>query len=393
MAAATDSLAARLADSVALRRAGQGERLRKTLRHAGPGLLSQDGRVLVNFASNDYLGLAADPALIVAAQRAAAEYGVGSGASALISGYSPAHQLLEQELAEFLQRDRVLLCVSGYHANLAVPTSLAGRNDLIVQDRLCHASLIDGARLSGAELRRYLHADVPALARQLDRGFKGHCLVVTDGVFSMDGDVAPLLELAGLCANRGAWLVVDDAHGIGVNGPGGRGTVPEAGLGQREVPVLVGTLGKAFGCSGAFVAGSAELVEHLVNEGRSYLFTTALSPVLAEAGRAALACIRADEWRRVALSERIARFREKAASAGIGLLDSTTPIQPLIVGDAGQAVRLSEHLLKQGFLVPAIRPPTVAAGTARLRITLSAAHSEQQVDALVVALAESLHSR
>lgn len=391
MTQASDSLAARLAGSAIRRRLGHLDRHRKVLLHAGPGLVAQDGKLLMNFASNDYLGLAADKALVSAACEAAGAYGVGSGASALISGYSPAHQRLEQELAEFLQRDRVLLCVSGYHANLAVPTSLAGRDDVIVQDRLCHASLIDGARLSGAELRRYPHCDIEGLARQLDRGARGNSLVVTDGVFSMDGDSAPIRALAELCGARGAWLVVDDAHGIGVTGPGGRGSVLEQGLAQDEVPVLVGTLGKAFGCSGAFIAGSSELIEHLVNEGRSYLFTTALSPVLAEAGRAALACIKADEWRRTALAERIAQFRHKAVDAGLNLLESSTPIQPLMIGVASEAVRISEQLLSRGFLVPAIRPPTVAAGSARLRITLSAAHEEQQVSALVEALAGCLH--
>lgn len=391
MTRASDSLAASLAGFADRRSAAHLDRHRKILNHAGPGLVSQEGKLLVNFASNDYLGLAADKALISAACKGAVEYGVGSGASALISGYSPAHHHLEQELARFLERDRVLLCVSGYHANLAVPTSLAGRDDIIVQDRLCHASLIDGARLSGAELRRYPHCDPEGLAQQLDRGSRGKSLVVTDGVFSMDGDCAPLGALAGLCGVRGAWLVVDDAHGIGVNGPGGRGSVLQHGLGQDEVPVLVGTLGKAFGCSGAFIAGSSELIEHILNEGRSYLFTTALSPVLAEAGRAALACVRADDWRREVLAERIAQFREKAADAGLRLLESSTPIQPLMIGDARQAVRVSEQLLGKGFLVPAIRPPTVAAGSARLRITLSSAHDQQQVNALVVALAECLH--
>lgn len=391
MTQATDSLAARLADAGDRRCVSQQDRHRRILSYAGPGLVAQEGEVLVNFASNDYLGLAADKAVIRAARRAAREHGVGSGASALISGYSPAHHHLEQELAEFLQRDRALLCVSGYHANLAVPTSLAGRDDVIVQDRLCHASLIDGARLSGAELRRYPHSDVDGIAQQLDRGSKANSLVVTDGVFSMDGDQAPLIAISSLCSNRGVWLVVDDAHGIGVNGPGGRGSVLEQGLDQDEVPVLVGTLGKAFGCSGAFIAGRADLIDHIVNEGRSYLFTTALSPVLAEAARAALACIKADDWRRSVLAERIAQFREKAALSGLGLLESTSPIQPLVIGDAGQAIRISEQLLDLGFLVPAIRPPTVAAGSARLRITLSTAHNEQQVNALVNALTECMH--
>jgi len=391
MAQAPDNLAVQLEASSQRRVCRHLQRQRRPLGRSGPVQVEWLGQTLINFSSNDYLGLAADEALISAVRAAALSHGVGSGASALITGYSPAHDALERELAEFLQVDRVLLCVSGYHANLAVLTSLAGRDDVIVQDRLCHASLIDGARLSGAELRRYAHADPQSLARQLDRGSKRHSLVVTDGVFSMDGDVAPLSVLAGLCKARGAWLVVDDAHGIGVLGPRGRGSVAESGLSQNDVPVLVGTLGKAFGGAGAFIAGSTELVDHVMNEGRAYLFTTALSPVMAEAGRAALGCVQRDEWRRTVLADRIAQFREKAVAAGLTLADSNTPIQPLVIGDSGQAVRLSEQLLERGFLVQAIRPPTVAPGSERLRITLSCVHEAQHVDDLVTALRECLH--
>ena len=234
------------------------------------------GQPLVNFSSNDYLGLANETSLAQAASRGAHQHGVGSGASALVTGYRNVHRALEEELADYLQRERVLLCSSGYQANLAVLSALASRGDVIVQDRLCHASLIDGARLSGAELRRYPHQDMKGLERQLDRSTQGHALVVTDGVFSMDGDVARLERLVGISKRHGAWLVVDDAHGFGVTGPQGRGCVADAGLGEDEVPVLVGTLGKAFGCSGAFVAGSAALIDHILNEGRTYLFTLSL---------------------------------------------------------------------------------------------------------------------
>ena len=361
-------------------------RARRLLEQSGPALVSLDGRPLVNFSSNDYLGLASHPALAEAMCRGARAFGAGSGASALVTGYREPHARLEAELAAFLGYERVLLCASGYHANLAALTALAGRGDVIVQDRLCHASLIDGARLSGAELRRYPHADVPGLEQQLARGSRGHTLIVSDGVFSMDGDVAPLAALAELSARHGAWLLVDDAHGIGVSGPGGRGSVAAAGLGQAEVPVLIGTLGKAFGCNGAFIAGSAELVEHIVNEGRTYLFTTALSPAVAAAARQALALIRADDWRRELLHERIAFFREGAAERGLSLLHSESPIQPLVVGDSERAVTLSDQLLEHGMLVAAIRPPTVPAGSARLRITLSSEHEEAQVDALLAAL-------
>lgn len=379
-----------LADAAQSRREAGIERSRRLLGLSGPAGLSLQGQSLVNFSSNDYLGLASHPALAEALHRGAREFGTGSGASALVTGYREPHALLEAELAEFLGYERVLLCASGYHANLAALTALAGRGDVVAQDRLCHASLIDGARLSGADLRRYPHADVAGLEQQLTRGSRGHALVVTDGLFSMDGDVAPLAGLADACTRQGAWLLVDDAHGIGATGPGGRGSVAAAGLGQAEVPVLVGTLGKAFGCAGAFIAGSEALVEHIVNAGRTYIFTTALSPALAAAARQALALVREDEWRREALAERIERFRRGATERGLPLLDSESPIQPLLVGDSERAVALSNRLLENGLLVAAIRPPTVRDGTARLRITLSSEHEEGHVDALLSALSASL---
>jgi len=307
-----------------------------------------------------------------------------------VTGYSPEHQRLETELADFLEREAVLLCSSGYLANLAVATSLAGRGDRIVQDRLCHASLIDAARLSGARLARYAHADVQALRRQLDSEHQGRTLLVSDGVFSMDGDVAPLRDMAELAGRHEALLIVDDAHGIGAIGPGGRGATFEAGLGAREVPVLVGTLGKAFGAFGAFVAGSRALVEHLVNEARSYIFTTALPPALAAAARAALERVRRDEWRRDQLRHLIVRFRAGAVARGIPVSDSDTPIQPLVLRDSARALGVSRALADLGYRVTAIRPPTVPRNTARLRITLSAGHSPEQVDGLLGALEQCL---
>lgn len=390
MSRAAPGLSDWLADAARSRRGAGIERRRRTLGLSGPAGLSLQGQPLVNFSSNDYLGLASHPALAEALHRGARAFGTGSGASALVTGYREPHARLEAELADFLGYERVLLCASGYHANLAAITAMAGRGDVIVQDRLCHASLVDGARLSGAELRRYPHADVTGLEQQLARGSRGHTLIVSDGLFSMDGDVAPLAELAEVSARHGAWLLVDDAHGIGATGPGGRGSVAAAGLGQAEVPVLVGTLGKAFGCNGAFIAGSAGLVEHIVNEGRTYLFTTALSPALAEAARQALALIREDDWRRELLHERIARFRAGAAERGLPLLDSESPIQPLMVGESERALALSDRLLEHGLLVAAIRPPTVPAGSARLRITLSSEHEAAQVDALLAALSACL---
>jgi 8-amino-7-oxononanoate synthase len=351
--------------------------------HVGSG-----ERRWVDFSGNDYLGLAREPAVTRRLAEAAREYGSGAGASALVSGYHPEHQALERELAEFLQRDAVLLCSSGWHANLAAITSLAGRGDFLVQDRLCHASLVDAARLSGARLLRYPHADPAAMRRQLLRCGTDHRLLVSDGVFSMDGDLAPVEEMAQLAREFDATLVLDDAHGIGVLGPEGRGAT--AGLDQARLPVLVGTLGKALGGIGAFVAGSRALVRHLVNEGRSYVYTTALPPAQAAATRRALALLRRESWRRERLRGHIERFREGAARRGIPLLPSATAIQPLLAGSEKATLDLARRLAGSGYRVGAIRPPTVPAGTSRLRITLSAAHEHGQIDGLLDALEDSL---
>jgi 8-amino-7-oxononanoate synthase len=380
-----------LATAALQRRSNHLQRSRKTLRSEGQMRVLLDQQSLIDFSSNDYLGLAHDDDLSQAAALGAAQYGVGSGASALVTGYRDVHEALEQDLAQFLQRDRVLLCSSGYQANLAVLGSLASRADTIIQDKLCHASLIDGAKLSGAQLKRYPHLDMPALERQLQRTSEGNTLVVSDGIFSMDGDRAPLSELAQLAGAHHAWLMIDDAHGIGVIGPQGRGCVATSGLGQNQVPILTGTLGKAFGCAGAFVAGSDALIDHIVNEGRSYLFTTAISPVIAAASRAALKLVQADQWRRDKLNEHIEQFRVTAKSLGLALMDSNTPIQPFIVGDAARATGIAQAMLKKGFLVAAIRPPTVPAGSSRLRITLSAAHEPVQIEQLLQALSECVH--
>jgi 8-amino-7-oxononanoate synthase len=373
-----------LAQAAARREAAQLARRRRVL-HAVDAVRVRDGdRQLVNFSANDYLGLAGDPGLGEAFR--SHSLAVGAGASALVSGYRREHRELERALADFLRYERVLLCSSGYLANLAVAGSLVGRGDLVVQDRLCHASLIDAARLSRAKMVRYPHGDVDGLARQLDRRSGGKRLVMTDGVFSMDGDRAPLSRIQAVTGPRGAWLAVDDAHGIGVTGPGGRGTVAAAGLDQQQVPILVGTLGKAFGCAGAFVGGSRALIDHLVNEARTYMFTTAMPPVLAMVARGALERVRNEHWRREKLAELVQLFRTGAAARGLALADSDTPIQTLIVGEAGKALEISAALRERGFLVVAIRPPTVPEGTARLRITLSAAHEPAQVSALLDAL-------
>ena len=362
------------------------ERHRRVLSGNHPVKVQADGAPLLNFSSNDYLGLASHPDLVAALRSAADSHGVGSGASALVTGFRAEHQLLEQELAEFLQREKVLLCSSGYLANLAVATSLARKGDTIIQDKLCHASLIDAARLSEARLSRYPHVDMSGLQKRLTDANEGNTLVVSDGVFSMDGDTAPLRAMSALCLEHQAWLVVDDAHGIGVCGPGGRGSVAAAGLNPSEVPILTGTLGKAFGCFGAFIAGSESLVNHLVNEARSYIYTTAMPPALAASARAALRLVIEDDWRRKQLQHLIRYFRQGAASRGLALMASDSPIQPMIIGDSQAALDLAAHLQQQGFLVVAMRPPTVRKGTSRLRITLTAAHQVDQLDALLDAI-------
>jgi 8-amino-7-oxononanoate synthase len=349
-----------------------------------------DGTTYLSFCSNDYLGLANHPQIVAAFHRGLDEYGAGSGAAHLITGHSRAHQQLEEELAGFVQRPRALLFSTGYMANLGVMQALLGHGDRVFQDRSNHASLLDGARLSGARLVRYQHADISDLETRMHAANAGEYLLATDGVFSMDGDVAPLAELAGAAAQHAAWLLVDDAHGLGVVGPQGRGSVAQAGLGIDQVPILMGTLGKAFGSFGAFVAGSEELIDTLVQQARTYIYTTATPAAVAVATRTALQLVREEDWRREHLAALVQRFRAAAGQLGLGLCNSNTPIQPLLVGDAGTALQYSEALRGQGILVTAIRPPTVPAGTARLRITFSAAHSEAQVDRLLGALEKTL---
>ncbi len=360
-------------------------RTRRTLLPQGGPLVSMNGRSLINFCSNDYLGLKDHPEILSAFKSAIDEYGAGSGASSLVTGYTTAHAALEEELADFVGRERVLLCSTGYMANLGVATSLAGRDDTIIEDRLNHASLIDGARLSGANLKRYQHADIGSFKQQLKQA-TGDVLVMSDSLFSMDGDEAPLAELAEQCRLRFTTLMVDDAHGIGVMGPKGSGTLVARGLDTTDVPVLVGTLGKAFGTFGAFIAGSDALIDTLVQRARTYIYTTALPPALAVAGRAALGVVRAADERREQLQNLIHQLREGGRQLGLNFVDSQTPIQPLQVGEAQQALNLSNSLEALGFLVTPIRPPTVPAGTSRLRITLSASHGSEDVERLLEAL-------
>lgn len=355
------------------------------------------GRVVADFCGNDYLGLARHRDLVSALTRTATAEGVGTGSAHLVSGHRSEHAALEEELAEWTGRERALLFSTGVMANLGALQALLGAGAmpvqgrteaLCVQDRLNHASLIDGAQLAGAELRRYPHADAAGAARQLDTRPGLPALVATDGVFSMDGDVAPLAALASVCHERGAMLYVDDAHGLGVLGPQGAGSVAAAGLGAADVPVLMGTLGKALGCAGAFVAGDASVIEAILQFARSYVYTTAMPAALAAATRAAVRLTRSDpEGRRERLMANIARFRAGAAQLGLPLMPSTTAIQPLTMGTAEAATAGAAALEAAGFLVVAIRPPTVPQGGARLRITLSAMHAPDRIDALLDALA------
>ena len=364
-------------------------RLRTVQAVQGPRVVVA-GRALLNFASNDYLGLAQHPALIEALVAAAGRWGVGATAAHLLGGHRDEHATLEEELAAWTGRERALLFSTGYLANLGVLGALLQAGDLCVQDKWNHACLLDGARLAGAELRRYPHADVAAARRQLGALPDAAAVLATDAVFSMDGDLAPLPALAALCREQGAVLHVDDAHGLGVLGPGGAGSVCAAGLTQHEVPVLMATLGKALGVAGAFVAGSAALIEGLVQFARSHVFTTAMPPALAAATRAAVRIARFEDWRRDQLARLITHFRHGAQARGIALLPSPTPIQPVVVGDSARALAVARRLEADGFYVPAIRPPTVPAGRARLRVTLSAQHAEAQLEALLDALAAAL---
>ncbi len=363
-------------------------RVRRTIDGPQQPELLVDGRPMLSFCSNDYLGLANHPEVIRALQQGAGRYGVGSGSAHLISGHSRAHEELEEALAVFTGRPRALLFSTGYMANLGVVSALLGRGDQLFEDRLNHASLVDAGVLSRARMKRYQHADASSLERQLKAVGEGRRLIVTDGVFSMDGDLAPLPGLARLAAQNNAWLMVDDAHGLGVLGETGGGCTSHFGLSEREVPVLMGTLGKALGTFGAFVAGSEVLIETLIQQARPYVYTTATPPALAEATLVSLQIAREESWRRERLQKLITRFREQVSGFGLTLMASETPIQPIVAGSTGRALAWSRHLEAQGILVSAIRPPTVPEGSARLRITLSASHSDAQLERLLESLAE-----
>jgi 8-amino-7-oxononanoate synthase len=345
-----------------------------------------EGKRLVDFCSNDYLGFARHPQIVEAMREAASRTGSGSGAAHLVTGHGVEHAALEEELAAFTSRERALLFSTGYMANLAAICSLADRGEVVLLDRLDHASLIDGALLSGARFSRYTHGDGAAAERALIEHKDEVSVLATDGVFSMDGDIARLPSIARACARKKAWLVVDDAHGIGVLGPKGRGTLEHFELDSNEVPVLVGTLGKALGTFGAFIAGSNELIEVFLQKARTYIYTTALPQPIAAATRRALQLVDEEAWRRERVRALTERFRSAARQLDLPLGASETPIQPVILGTPEAALGAQKALFEAGFWVVAIRPPTVPAGSARLRITLSAAHTDDQVDSLVETL-------
>ena len=347
-----------------------------------------NGRTLLNFCSNDYLGLAADPRVSAAFRGGVDRWGAGSGASHLVTGHTAAHHELEEALADFTGRPRALLFGSGYAANVGTINALVGPGDHVFEDRLNHASLLDGGWLSRATFTWFNHADAADLETRLVASADSprRKLIVSDGTFSMDGDLCPLPALTAAAQRHEAWLMIDDAHGFGVHGRDGCGVVDPATHGIRDVPVLVGTLGKAFGTAGAFVAGDEVLIETLIQRARNYIYTTALPPAVAVATLESLRIARAEAWRRERLQELIARFRAGATELGLHLHPSTTPIQPVLVGESAAALALSATLESRGILVAAIRPPTVPAGTARLRVTFSALHEPADVDRLLAAL-------
>jgi 8-amino-7-oxononanoate synthase len=385
-------LVAELEDALAEREATGLGRRRHAVETRRGARLTVDGRDVLHFGSNDYLGLAADPRVIKAAQEGAARHGVGAGASHLISGHFSAHEALERELADWIAPcadPRALLFSTGYMASLAIVTALCGRGDAVFGDRLNHACLNDAALLSRAAFIRYRHGELDELRWRLTDSRARRKLICTDAVFSMDGDIAPLPGLLELAEDHDAWLVVDDAHGLGVLGRDGdgRGTLAHFGLASERI-VYMGTLGKAAGVAGAFVAAHRAVIDTLLQTARPYVFTTASPPLLACALQASLAIIRDEPQRRLRLFALIARFRDGAATLPWRVLPSETAIQPLVVGDNAGALGLSDALWQRGLWIPAIRPPTVPRGTARLRITLSAAHTEADVARLLAALTE-----
>ena len=347
-----------------------------------------NGKKVLSFCSNDYLGLANHPDVIKSFKQAADKYGVGSGSAHLVSGHSTEHHLLEEELAEFMGAERALLFSTGYMANLGVVSALCDRHSEIFEDKLNHASLLDAALLSRAKRIRYPHLDTYKLQQRLIASEAANKFVISDGVFSMDGDLAPLNTLVDLATKNDATLMIDDAHGIGVLGKKGKGIIEHFELDNKQVPVLLGTLGKSFGTAGAFVAGSEELIETLIQKSRSYIFTTAMPAAIAAATRTSLRLLEEETWRREKLTSLITQFRKGAEELGLNLMDSMTAVQPIVIGASEQALNLNEKLLEKNILISAIRPPTVPEGTARLRVTFSATHTEKHIDRLLSILSD-----
>ena len=356
-------------------------------------LISNQKHVL-SFCSNDYLGLANHPDISKQFKQGIDTYGTGSGAAHLVSGHSRAHHELEEVLADYTGRNRALLFSTGYMANIGIVNALMGKGDTVFQDKLNHASLIDAALLSssfsGSQLKRYPHNDMSSLSRQLEKSDSQRKLVMSDAVFSMDGDMADIHQMAQLCQQNDAWLMLDDAHGFGVLGETGAGTAEAYNLDQEKLPIYMATLGKAMGVFGAFVAGSEILIESLIQKARPFIYTTAMPPALAQALLMSVKICREESWRREKLKHLIARFRAGAEQLNLQLMESQTPIQPIVIGDNEQAMRISQSLEQQGILVTAIRPPTVPKGTARLRVTLSASHEEEDIDRLLSALEKAM---
>jgi 8-amino-7-oxononanoate synthase len=387
------SLHQRLRERLQERKTQQLWRTRRVLETPQQVNAGVDGKPLLSFCSNDYLGLANHAEVIAAFRRGLDQYGAGSGASHLVTGHSAAHHALEQELAAFTGRSRALLFSSGYMANVGVLTTLLGKSDHAYEDRLNHVSLLDGGLFSGARFSRYPHLDSAALDQRMrrhehDPAGQGLSFIISDGVFSMDGDVAPLAKLMSVAEQHRALLMIDDAHGFGVLGRNGGGLAEhlrEQGerVDEQRLPILVGTLGKAFGTAGAFVTGSDDLIESLIQFCRPYIYTTALPPAIAVATSASLKLVQQQAWRREQLHTLVQRFRRGCAQLGLALTESATPIQGLLLGTAERASAASHALEQRGLLVTAIRPPTVPQGTARLRVNFSATHTEAHVDRLL----------
>lgn len=364
-------------------------RTRRVLMTPQSTIVSVNGDQCVNFSSNDYLGFANHPSIVNALEQGAKRYGVGSGASHLVCGHSYEHHALEDELAEFTGRDRALLFSSGYMANVGVMHALLNKHTSVFQDKLNHASLLDGAALSAARSVRFNHNDIDHLTARLESDEAQHKVIAVDGVFSMDGDVADLSSICPLAREHNACVMVDDAHGFGCLGDTGRGTLEYHQLSQTDVPIYMGTLGKALGGFGAFVAGDSTMVDNLVQFARSYVYTTAMPPAMAAAMRASLTLLTTEAWRRDQLQEHIHYFTDTCRINDVPLVPSMTAIQPVLIGDSETAVLISQQLMEQGCLVVAIRPPTVLQGQARLRIALSAEHTVEQLDHLIHTLRDT----